>query len=103
MKNYASLCCVLLIFLASFVSSCAFKAGSTQLADTAFLTFDGDASGLALQVDENAPIPMRSGETDTLYEVAPGKVHIRVWKSSQVVINRNVFVSHGQTFEVTIP
>lgn len=103
MKAYTALCCVLLLALASFVSSCAFKEGSTQLANTAFLTFSGSANGLTLQVDENTPIPMQNGENDTLYEIAPGKRHVRVWQSSQVVVNRDIFVSRGQTFEIALP
>ena len=103
MKAYTALCCVLLIALASFVSSCAFKEGTTQLGDTAYLTFSGNASGLTLQVDEAAPIPMQGGDTDTLYEIAPGKRHVRVWESSQIIVNRDIFVSNGQTFKIALP
>ena len=103
MKAHSARYCLLLVFLISFVSSCAFREGTTQLANTAFLTFTGDANGLTLQVDEAAPIPMQSGNSGTLYEVAPGKRHVRIWNDTQIVVNRSIFVSLGHTFEIALP
>lgn len=97
---------ILLITLALLLSggaSCAFKEGSSELSNVAALVFIGDAGGAELQIDEEPPIKMSGSGEGVRYQIAPGARRVRVWRAGAVIVDRTVFVSPGQSFEVLLP
>lgn len=91
-----------LLLLLGLPASCALKDTTRQLDHGAYLAFEGEVVGLALQVDEEPARPLLAGE-DVRYEVPPGRRRVRVWHGAEVVVDRTVFVSQGQVLEIALP
>ena len=85
------------------LSGCASRERNVQLAEIAYLAFQGDTSGLSLQIGEGEPFAMEGSRDEVRYEVEPGRLRIRVWRNGEVIVNRDVFVSRGQSFLVVLP
>ncbi len=95
---------ILALALAGPISvGCALKRTTAQTVDTGYLSFRGERGGLLLQVDENEPRSLAISGRDVRFEIAPGRRHVRVRRGKDIVVDRVVFVSHGEVFEVVLP
>ena len=84
-------------------SGCVSREKTVQLEEVAFLTFDGVQPSFLLQVDEGEPTAMKYTAWETRYKIAPGRRRIRVWEEGNLIVDRLIFLSRGQTVQITLP
>ncbi len=89
--------------MAAIFLSCTIQETTTQIADTAFLVFEGASSDMEFQLDEAVPkvISRKSGEVR--YEIRPGKHTVVVMREGREIVTRLFFVSTGQVFVLRVP
>lgn len=85
---------------------------TTQTETGAYLLLRGDSYNKVLQIDNQSPIVIGkethafvlNGERVTKIAVTPGKHRITLSDTSgQVTVDRAVYISEGNTFEVQVP
>jgi len=82
----------------------------TQVDDVAHLQLSGDFSGATLTINEQAPINLDSAETFTFknekvakFQLATGSHNVKVERGGKLLVNRKIYVSNGNTFELRVP
>ncbi len=83
-----------------------------QVNDTAYLQLGGDFIGTQLSIDSNPLVNLTEDSIETFklngkkvarFPISTGKHHIKIIRSGNVIVNRNIYVTNSNTFEVVIP
>ncbi|HTY57446.1 MAG TPA: hypothetical protein VMF59_01460 [Bacteroidota bacterium] len=91
-----------LLVLALALCSCGgYTSGTVQKAEKGFLKFVGNTTGVMISVDDGTLFPP-DPLTDR-YEVQPGRHTVKVYRNSQIVVDRTVIIDNHTTFEIEIP
>ena len=84
-------------------AGCALREESVQLEEVAYVTFVGDPGELRFQVDDGEPVALKDTHREVRYEAAPGRRRVRVWRGDELIVDRLIFLSRGQSFRVVLP
>lgn len=101
---------LLIIVALLMVTSCGTYRQATQVDDKAYLLLIGDPDGNIVTIDNGKPIDLveettsfdLNGKTATKIQVTIGTHTIVVTKKGILTVNRKIFVSSGQSFEVQL-
>ena len=83
-----------------------------QVNDSAFIQLQGSFIGTSMVIDENNPVELREDNTKTFsldgikvarFPISTGKHTIRILRAGNIIVNRTIFVSNSNTFEVVVP
>ncbi|GAA0859723.1 hypothetical protein [Aliiglaciecola litoralis] len=84
----------------------------TQADDSiAYVQLSGNFWGTELIIDDNAPIVITEGKLETFkldgkevikFELGTGSHRIKVLRAGKLVVDRKIYVSDGNTFEVVV-
>jgi hypothetical protein len=83
----------------------------TQVDDTkAFVLLTGNFENASLQINTNSPITladnietfMLDGKKVAKFEVTVGTNTVKVFKNGALVVNRKLYVTNGNSFEVNV-
>jgi hypothetical protein len=83
----------------------------TQVDDTkAFVLLTGNFENASLQINTNSPITltdnietfMLDGKKVAKFEVTAGTNTVKVFKNGALVVNRKLYVTNGNSFEVNV-
>jgi len=83
----------------------------TQVDDTkAFILLTGNFENASLQINTNSPITladsietfMLDGKKVAKFEVTAGTNTVKVFKNGALVVNRKLYVTNGNSFEVNV-
>ena len=114
MKTKLIILAALCIAIAS-VSGCGYKEGVTIQDTKAYLWFTGESEGVSLYLDAQDPIELapsyytddqgsrRPRNKPVYYEIDPGKHTIKLMRSGQVILERNILIGNHMTREIEIP
>ena len=101
------------MFLMMLVVGCgsSYKA-STQVAEGAFLQFSGNFWGTTLTVDNQSQVSLSKDSIESFeiegkevvrFPIDTGTHSIKVTRNGNVIVNRKIYVSNSNVFEVAIP
>ena len=85
---------------------------TTQVNDSAFLQLEGDFYNTQLILNDSTPFELNKSSVDTFtfkgkevarFPISTGKHSIKILRSGKVIVNRIIFVSNSNTFEVVVP
>ena len=93
------------IFCAMFLLSCGYQTGVIQKAEKGYIKFSGDweSDEVTVKIDDREPFRPKPSDTNTLFEITPGKHLIKVFRDNKLVVDRAIFLDRPATFEVKIP
>lgn len=83
-----------------------------QVNDSAFLQLEGQFLPTQLIIDNNPAIDLTeenvetfllNGKTVARFPISIGKHTIKILRNNKVVVNRNIYLSNDNTFEVVVP
>ncbi len=100
---------ILIVFYA-----CGYQEGIIQKAEKSFLKFSGNWGNASVQIDDKEPFILkwivdpenpekRLPADEKLYQIAPGKHSLKVYRDGNLVINRILILENQATMEVQIP
>jgi hypothetical protein len=89
------------IMLLLFVG-CAYNSGTVQIAKKSYLQFSGNIEGVSVIIDENDAFSL-SLEKDPLYQLNPGKHTLKIFRNSNLIVDRVIFLEDQGTMEILIP
>ena len=95
---------VFLIFIILY--SCGYREGIIQKAERSYIQFTGNIQNAQVQIDDMnafAIQPEPGKEKLYLYQIQPGKHLISIYRNSQPILQKIVFVDNQTTMEVEIP
>ena len=103
-----------LFFGMIFLFACGYKEGIVQKAENSYLKFSGNWENASVQIDDMESFILkrtvnpedterRYPDDNKLYQIAPGKHSLKVYREGNLVINRIVFLENQATMEVIIP
>ena len=101
-----------LLFATLFVlSGCGSYKATTQAEEYSYIQLKGNFMGTTMTIDEQAPIVIGkdtktfklNGEKVAKFYIARGTHTIQIHRQNTIVVNRKIFVSDGNTFEVIVP
>lgn len=103
----------LAIFAALILTACSSGYQAvTQVSDKAYLQLEGQYLNTQLVVDNLPAITIRSDEIKTFnlngkqvvrFPIATGSHAIKIIKAGKTLVNRKIYVSNNNVFEVVIP
>ena len=85
---------------------------TNQVNDSAFLQLEGNFLNTQLTLDKGIPIQLTEGSIKTFtldgkevtrFPISTGKHTIKVIRAGTVIVNRVIYVSNLNTFEVVVP
>lgn len=99
---------------ALFLSACTSGYSSTtqEADDGAYIRLSGNFLGTELTINDQAPIRLREGSTRTfqldnervaLFELTSGTQRIRITRNGELLVNRELYVSRGNTIAIRVP
>lgn len=84
--------------------SCAtYQEGVIQKADLSYIIFTGNVKRVNVQIDNDSPFQIEESQSKKLYQLRPGKHFIKVFRGSELIVNRILFLDNQTTTEVIIP
>ncbi|QOP46493.1 hypothetical protein [Sulfurimonas paralvinellae] len=83
------------------LSGCGYKEGVRTAAAKSHLYFTGDTSNVLVSIDNSEKFPVKSG-IDHLYNVAPGKHLVQVYRDDKLIVKIEIFVSDGVSKEIEV-
>ena len=90
--------CIMFLLLVG----CAYNTGTVQIAKKSYLQFSGNIEGVSVIIDENDAFSL-STEEDTLYQLNPGKHTLKIFRNSNLIVDRIIFLENQGTMEILIP
>lgn len=100
-------------FISISIAGCSTHFESTnQVNDSAFLQLEGDFLNTQLIIDDATPIDLTEGAIKTFslngkevarFPIATGKHTLQIIRSGTLVVNRVIYISNSNTFEVVVP
>jgi hypothetical protein len=101
---------LVLIVLAALTAACGSYKDVIQTDETTYLQLVGSVEGVVLVLDGAAPIGLNkeqsfdlNGVAATKFVVRPGSHHVVLKRNGALLVDRNIYVSDGNAFEVKIP
>ncbi|MES2661744.1 MAG: hypothetical protein V4629_00420 [Pseudomonadota bacterium] len=99
------------IFLTFFLlSACGTYQTTVQSEAVTYLQLTGDVNGKQLTLDDNAPIDLstlksfnENGKKVTKVQVKPGTHRVTITSQDILEIDRQIYVSEGNSFEILMP
>lgn len=97
------------LFIALFLlTGCGTYSQSVQVDDKAYLLLIGNPYGSVVTINDGKPIDLSSettsynlnGRKATKIQIPTGKHTVKIIKNGIVTVNRNFYVSNGNSFEV---
>ena len=85
---------------------------TNQVNDSAFLQLEGNFLNTQLTLDKGTPIELTedyiktfslNGKEVTRFPISTGKHTLTITRSGTVIVNRVIYVSNSNTFEVVVP
>jgi hypothetical protein len=100
----------LCLFMLMTLGGCSTNFSETkQVNDTAYIQLMGSTSNLSLILDGQS-VNVRQmesfwldGKRATKFQTTVGTHQIKIFRRNNLIINRQIFVSSGNTFEVQLP
>ena len=101
---------IIFLFLCLILISCSYgtREGVVQKSSKSFLQFVGNVENTSVIIDDGEPFIIRK-ENDgdrysphLLYQIAPGKHTIKIYRNDQLIVDRIIFVASSETKEVEI-
>ena len=89
-----------IVFTLTFVG-CGYKEGVRTEATKAHFYFTGNTQGVVVSVDGGERFHIESGR-DNLYNIAPGKHTVEVYRGDTLIVKREIFVSDGVAKEIEV-
>lgn len=87
--------------LAMTVVACGgYNTGTIQKTEKGFLKFTGNTKGIMISIDDGDRFEF-DPKID-LYEVKPGKHSIKVYRTSQIIVDRVIIVDNQTIFELEV-
>jgi hypothetical protein len=98
-KFYLSVLC------AMFLLSCGYQTGVIQKAEKGYIKFLGSwgQDEVTVKIDDREPFKPKPSDTNTLFEITPGKHSIQILRNDKIVVDRMIFLDIQATYEVKIP
>jgi hypothetical protein len=95
----------LFIFCVMFLFSCGYQTGVIQKAEKGYVQFSGswEWDEVTVKIDDREPFKPKPSDTNTLFEITPGKHSIKIFRNNNIVVDRVIFLENQATFEVKIP
>lgn len=104
---------LLVLLLLSALAGCHSGYRSYTQADDskAYIQLNGDYLGAVLIIDDNSPVKLDDGSITTFelddeevvkFEVSTGSHQIKIMRNDIVLVNRRIYISAGNTFEVVV-
>jgi len=90
--------CIMFLLLVG----CAYNTGSVQIADKSYLQFSGNIEGVSVIIDENDAFNLSIAK-DPLYQLKPGKHTLKIFRNSNLIVDRIIFLENQGTMEILIP
>ncbi len=93
---------ILFILLSLFIISCGGYNTEVLIKDhKGYLKFTGNTNNISISVDDKQSfIPQREVE---LYELEPGTHNIKVYRNTDILVNRTIIVDAEVTTEIEVP
>lgn len=87
------------------------KQSVLQKEDSSSIRFLGDATGIQVQIDNDAKRTTdKSGGNElnawnprTLYRITPGKHQLRIYRSDSLIVNNVFFIGSNEIKEISLP
>ena len=98
--------CLLLapvLILALLLGGCASHQGVVLKDGNANLQLLGQCEGVSLQIDENSPMAVGKKCEDSIFSVKPGRHVLKLYRNGELILERLIYFSTGETSEVTLP
>lgn len=105
--------CAIVLSLAIFHAGCTYgtREGTVQKDDASSIRFTGNPIGVEIQVDDGRRILIAEEDSDEfdafkprqLYRVTPGKHTVKVYRNSEKVVDKTIYVGTGEIKEIAIP
>jgi hypothetical protein len=103
MKRLIAITSVILLLGSVLVLvGCGHQEYSIQKSDKSFIKFTGNHAGTMVQIDGAASFTIEAAGS-AIYQIAPGKHNIVVWKGDVPVVNRLIYVGSQEITEVYVP
>jgi hypothetical protein len=94
----------LLLGLALVMGGCGHQEYSIQKTDKSFIKFTGNPVGATAQLDGAISFALDADASgSTVYQIAPGKHAVVVWKGDVQVVNKLIYVGSQEITEVYVP
>lgn len=112
MRRLIKLCIAGLAILALAACTSSYESTTQQADDGAYIRLSGNFMGTELTINDEPPIRVREGSTNTfrldnervaLFELNPGSQRIRITRDGELVVNRELYVGRGNTIAVRVP
>lgn len=95
---------LLAAFTALLVGGCGTQSGVVIREAVSYIQFSGNWDGAIAQFDGGKELKVGDGSNSALmFSIKPGNHNLKVTKNGSVVVDRVLFLSDGQTMEVSIP
>ena len=104
---------ILVVFMAIILAGCSSSYNSvTQVNDTAFLQLSGNFFDTQLSIDNESPITLSEGSIETFkiddkvvvkFPISTGKHNLKVVRRGEIIVNRIIYVTNSNIFEVKVP
>jgi len=93
--------CIIVVFCLFAISGCGYREGITQKSELSYIRLTGNPSGVTVVIDDLQPFTVTEG--DKVYQLAPGKHIIKVFRGGNPVVHRIIILDSGVTTEVQVP
>jgi len=98
-------------FIITTLTGCSTNSESTnQVNDSAFLQLEGNFLNTQLSIDDEQSLELNSDSIKTLngkevarFPISTGKHTLKITRSGAVIVQRVIYVSNSNTFEVVVP
>ena len=100
-------------FIAISIAGCSSQFESvTQVNDSATLQLEGNFLNTQLSLDGGTPIELTEntietfslqGKTVTRFPISTGKHTLTISRAGKIIVNRLIYVSNSNSFEVVVP
>ena len=93
------------------LAACGSFTSVTQTEEGTFLQLIGNRSGVVLVIDDKSQLNLEAdtksfdlnGKIATKIVVSPGQHRIKIKRGGSLLVDRSIYVSEGNVFEVMIP
>ena len=93
----------LTLILALVMAGCSTHTGTLSRDPVAYIRLQGVSENHVAVVDDLNPVQLDPRKQRATFQIAPGKHRIRVLRNQTVLVDRTIFVSDLQTYEISVP
>ncbi len=84
-----------------WLSGCGYKEGVSAGDQKSFLYFSGNTKSATVSVDDGEKFSVENGR-DNQYKIKPGKHTIRVYRESEIIVDRAIYVGDEIAKEINL-